>query len=730
MTDVVHTITYSLLMLNTDLHLADIDQKMSRNEFIRNTVPTIRRIADLAADAIPDSATSSKTPQLPLQLPNPLGDSQPSSPTLPPDEPPPLHHASTEPLSRPSTEAKRSHNRRSLLPPGLDLATSIDTSSDNCTVLVNKTHDGSMKAWETQVEIVLREFYSSIRQTPLPLHGAVDMQRNQFTSTHNLTVSAGNTIRRSPSVLSKAPSESASYRGRASEMRSATSRWPLGNKARSRPRIYPTSTIGSSRTSLEDQSVWSPAGSSTWSKYSLGKAHTQNSSFNVSGLGSMSVESFGSFGGEGGSYSQSIGFANALSQAIIREEHAALGSDASLEMLEEFGRVRPLLEDETLELAGAPWAKEGLVKWKHHLATIDKKAKERNWREVFAVVEKGYLRLFSFQQNAKSLRNKKSKQQAQLKAGGAVGGGNWNANAETMGCFLLRQTIASNLPPPGYSKQRPHVWALSLPNGAVHLFQVGTEDIGQEFVKTANYWSARLSKEPLVGGVSNIEYGWGEGIINMALVGREHSRPGSVRESASGSAVQPPRPSLQNSLHGSVRSGSVDAHTAPQAPSSVRSRLPGDKVTISEWSPPVQSMMASQLMEVDQLKALAAYVRAVEEDLDRHNGLRQAMGLAFSPRHPNGQKALANWERKSAYLLREIVKFKTYVGSLTEAQAMKERIYREREGKSVFEAGKVPVEEKEVVQAREDGQYGEPLAPESADVLRRAENAEEFAAEY
>ena len=135
-------------------------------------------------------------------------------------------------------------------------------------------------------------------------------------------------------------------------------------------------------------------------------------------------------------------------------------------------------------------------------------------------------------------------------------------------------------------------------------------------------------------------------------------------------------------------------------------------------------------MEVDQLKALAAYVRAVEEDLDRHNGLRQAMGLAFSPRHPNGQKALANWERKSAYLLREIVKFKTYVGSLTEAQAVKERIYREREGKTDVETENTEVEEKQVTQPRDDEQYGEPLAPETAEALRRAENAEEFAAEY
>lgn len=40
---------------------------------------------------------------------------------------------------------------------------------------------------------------------------------------------------------------------------------------------------------------------------------------------------------------------------------------------------------------------------------------------------------------------------------------------------------------------------------------------------------------------------------------------------------------------------------------------------------------------------------------------------------------MANWERKSAYLLREIVKFRTYIDSLTAAQALKNKIYAERE---------------------------------------------------
>lgn len=364
----------------------------------------------------------------------------------------------------------------------------------------------------------------------------------------------------------------------------------------------------------------------------------------------MSVDSLGSHFAPG-DYQQAIGFANALSQAIIREEGMTIASE------EEFTRVAPLLEDESLELVGAPWAKEGILKHKHHLEAVDKKAKDRAWTECFAVVEKGYMRLFSFSMNAKSTRHKNKMRPS---AGSVVGGGNWMDNAEALDSFPLRQTIASALPPPGYSKTRPHVFALSLPTGAVHLFQVGTPDIVREFVSTANYWSARLSKEPLTGGVSSMEYGWGENVINPALIRHDStpSVPGHM-----------PRPSVTSS----IRSSMDHATGTPKA------RLPGDKVVLSDWSPPTSSMMASSLMEVDQLRALADYVKNIEAELAHHNELRAPLLIAFSPRHPNAAKAMNNWERKSQYLLREIVKFRTYIDILTHAQAQKEKIYAERE---------------------------------------------------
>jgi Pleckstrin homology domain len=600
---------------------------MTRTQFIRNTLPTIRRVA---SDSVLEGPITARAGTWPKPDPHSNGNLSPlpRSPTLPVDPQKPRSSIDeavpTIGSARPTEKIMRESSGDG------------DCSPNDAGPLVMTPFVGSIRAWESQIENVLKRIYTSISRERLPLFGAKADTLETPQPSGNLLSITGNMLRRSPSTLSKAASEHS--RGRAGEHRLGTGRWV--SKPRSRPQLYPVSTHGSARTSMDEgSSAWSPSMSSTWSKASLGKTLT-----------SMSVDSLGSEACRS-DYQKSIGFANALSQAIIREDSSGICNNPDEGM-----KATPLFDEESLELSGAPWAKEGSLKHKHHLDGVDKRAKGRIWNDCFAVIEKGWMRLFSFSVNIKSLRTK-AKDKA--KAGGVFGGGNWMDNAEEVSKFLLRQTIASALPDPGYSKARPFVWALSLPTGAVHLFQVGTPDIVKEFVSTANYWSARLSKEPMMGGTSNMEYGWSDAVINRALISSE---------SNSNMPAGGPRPSMQSSLRSSI----------DQVSASVRPKLPGDKATINEWSPPQQSMMASQLMEVDQLRNLQAYVKNVEDEFAKHNELRPAMQLAFSTRHPNTIKAMANWEKKSSYLLREIVKFKTYVDSLALAQKEKERVLKMR----------------------------------------------------
>ncbi|KAJ4291059.1 hypothetical protein N0V90_010257 [Kalmusia sp. IMI 367209] len=83
--DVVHTICYSILLLNTDLHVADIESRMTRSQFVKNTLPTVVRVCK---DALKDAAEETLRPQstqfrrgsLPWNNPWNNDRSEPSSP--------------------------------------------------------------------------------------------------------------------------------------------------------------------------------------------------------------------------------------------------------------------------------------------------------------------------------------------------------------------------------------------------------------------------------------------------------------------------------------------------------------------------------------------------------------------------------------------------------------------------------------------------------------------------
>lgn len=310
---------------------------MTKSQFIKNTMPTIQRVA---ADAAPGAFES--VPK--RQSVNDTGSLLPKSPTLPQ-----MKHRNRGSVDLDASNAFKASEttiRSDSVTTTNSPSQNLDSSSNDVGPLVATPFRGTMKAWEAQVETVLKEFYGSIQKQKLPLHGVTEGNGDQPQQTNYLLSLTGNVLRRSPSTISK--SSDVYPRGRATGDRATTARW--SSKPRSRARLYPTAShLGSSRTSLDDQSsVWSPAASSTWSRYSLNKTLT-----------SMSVDSLGSEYPRG-DYQQSVGFANALSHAIIREDPTTSNSN-----FEDPARAASLLEDETLELAGAPWAKEGIVKHKH-----------------------------------------------------------------------------------------------------------------------------------------------------------------------------------------------------------------------------------------------------------------------------------------------------------------------------------------------------------------------------
>lgn len=105
-----------------------------------------------------------------------------------------------------------------------------------------------------------------------------------------------------------------------------------------------------------------------------------------------------------------LGFASNLSHTIIREtredDERSINSDDS-------GTSSVSITDEELALLGAPWAKEGILCRKQYWESTGKRAKSKQWLDVFVVIQKGELNMFTFG--------------GQGGNGGTmgVGGGNW-----------------------------------------------------------------------------------------------------------------------------------------------------------------------------------------------------------------------------------------------------------------------------------------------------------------
>jgi PH and SEC7 domain-containing protein len=144
---------------------------------------------------------------------------------------------------------------------------------------------------------------------------------------------------------------------------------------------------------------------------------------------------------------------------------------------------------------------------------------------------------------------------------------------------------------------------LTLSNGGVYFFQAGTEELVNEWVSTCNYWAARTSKEPLAGGVSNMEYGW-----NRVANPLHHERSMS-----------------NDSLKDNDPSDAMSVRSVRSTRSKLRWKDSTDKVYINDWKPPMPPTVSSVHDEESQMEALQKHVLSMKKDLKHHNELRQPM---------------------------------------------------------------------------------------------------------
>lgn len=588
--NIVHAVSYSLLLLNTDLHVADLTTRMSRNQFVRNTLTAIQSqfhpspTTDLNGDDGTESVRGNPSDASPMA-------------TFPRSK---RSDSITSWNSISKDALLSSTNSITVSTPTGHFSNGSSPSVQVSTPTVERRNSIAYdRTWEAEMESLLKDMYNAIKSQQIlqPLGSS----------------------RSSMSSLSP---------GSSSMMRNRSLR---GQQDR-----LMTLKRGSIR---GIQSIMGSQGASPYSSNSSIDGRVSPSPSFATSAHEAIYNSSSSF------LTPALGFASNLSHTIIRE---AQEDDNRSIRSEDSSSTTISITDEELALLGAPWAKEGMLCRKQYWECTGKRAKDKGWMDVFVVIQKGELNMFIFGDNGTA-------------GSGYFGGGNWLANAQPVGTVKLSHSLAHALPPPGYNRQRPYCMVLTLANGGVYFFQAGTEELVNEWVSTCNYWAARMSKEPLAGGVSNMEYGWNR-VSDDLIHTRSQSDSESFRE-----------PDFTDAL--SVRSGrstrskfgwrdgaaTVRGGSSPWA----------DRTIINEWKPPLPPTMDSTHDEETQLDALRRHVVSLKNELKQHNELRQPMVALYPPRSSNSVKAQTNWERKSQYLLTEIVKYDSYIDSLQAAMSLR-----------------------------------------------------------
>ncbi|KAF9583306.1 hypothetical protein BGW38_009788 [Lunasporangiospora selenospora] len=665
--DVVHAITYSILLLNTDLHVVQQSTRMSKSAFVKNTLQVV-------GDQISQPTPIDPNPPQ-LDRPSFLGDenswlSHPSGFSLPGDD---ISIASTTTTPTTATPKKRTPSVRSWKSshshqPGLFNSSRVTPDS--------KTGGRYGKAWLQELEIMLKDIYSAVKsnQILLPTSGGAGSNSISSPPMSPTTTSGGfgssffssNRISRliQPSAFSSAPASSASSQHHVYESGSGSGLLSGGGfgmglsgrrnslSARSRQRRNEAiQRLNAQQQQLTIPGVYQHDNSSLLStspltshfpnpRYSIaGSILNEASAIDITNQPGFPSEERGSGGNSsstrlasgnaGGGYLGSAGRLSNLTLATTtsmttpsasQNSLTSLQSPASSVISEEYqsqqhrkksGSIRPMPPPSPVvpyvtmpPLHPDPQVQqiqvqryqcnyqqryrlEGILWRKHLLERHDKKAQNRAWRHLLVVVdqERGSLIMFRADQSlgqSKGLGHSYGQgQHLPIPLGSAstlslnsalsptfesypasnmtLGGSYLDQGAPLFDEIPLQHTITNILPAPGYSASRKHVFAVQSFTGGVYLFQTTTPQECEVWARTCNFWAARTSKEPLMGGVVNMEYGWGRTLETLhqfeqeqELLQQQHQQqlleasldtaaPSSKSSQSSGHSIQGPR---------------------------------------------------------------------------------------------------------------------------------------------------------------------------------------------
>ncbi|KAK3814583.1 MAG: hypothetical protein JOS17DRAFT_447497 [Linnemannia elongata] len=696
--DVVHAITYSILLLNTDLHVVQqsSSSKMSRSAFVKNTLQVVQAQTSQADRASEDSSAHG------LSLARTeTGELSVHGST----------HGSGDKKRTPSVKSWRS-------------GTSQQSKNSKMGVdpKANGGH-GNGRWWMSELETLLKDIYTTVKHNQILLPSTTPSTPTSSTFPHSASGPHQSSARGGPGGgflprMSRQVQPSALIDAGFGGLGSDSGNGQSGAANNGRENIIVgmvrrNSINARTKQVRQDAMKRLNAQSSTGSRGLVPSSQSHQGAASQGGIAD---------GIRVGNSRYSLLPPPSVSSGVSSgsSTHSTASSTATRLDVPPMSRQQSQQSVKTVSKGVSPsgssgtdhqprFQMEGILHRKHLLERPDKKAAHRAWRQLLVVLDQGGLSMF--------------------RADGQMG-----QAFEEQGILLdeirLQHTITNILPPPGYSSSRRHVFAIQLHTGAVFLFQTATALECEEWARTCNYWAAKTSKEPLSGGVVNMDYGWGRcldlldqdgesGWGENAHAGSTHGH--SLTASSSTSSIVPNGNSSGTSLpmlsgdddDASIKNGSKPAGSSflnfppptasgggPSLPSPAHSgsgyggggygsgigggrtasiksssskhfgsqNVPlGDRVLLFDWSPPIPTLSMVQMTEEEQCENLKRQVISLESEMESHQEQRGPMMKLFLPKSQNYNKAFNNWERRSRYLLKEMVKYQIYVECLEQS---------------------------------------------------------------
>ncbi|KAF9998279.1 hypothetical protein BGZ65_006213, partial [Modicella reniformis] len=490
--DIVHAITYSILLLNTDLHIVQQSSRMSKSAFIKNTLQAVQSQSQQNSSGDDSmSLLTGNTTSLGLPLTS-SGDSLHGSPT-------------SSKRKTPSVKSwKSGQSQQSAI--GQVLSYQGHNNKMGSDAKANGGY-GNGKWWQQQLESLLKDIYSEVKQHQILAAEAVQPQQSVVESEYFLSA---------PLPLSFNPLNV--RHSVAGPLLSEAFLQEYNNISRDRD-------LGRGPTrSGEDLSQYSS--SSRLSSLTLATSQTPISSAStVVTTPSASQNSLTSLQSYPTSVPTNLEDYQSLQKEHQRQQLQQQQQQQEEEEEEAMAQLQLQKEELHQQHVQARYRMEGILWRKHLLERTDKKAQSRAWRQLLVVIDPDQGTLSMFRSNGSlpkpppvvyNQQQKQGSTSTSLSTSSPLPPGDHDADVPLFDEIPLQHTITNILPPPGYSSTREHVFAVQLYTGAVYLFQATSPQECEAWARTCNYWAARTSKEPLLGGVVNMEYGWGRALELLA----------------------------------------------------------------------------------------------------------------------------------------------------------------------------------------------------------------------